>query len=206
MVEIYIARHGQDEDNLNGILNGHRNTPLSMKGVDQAYDLAIAIKKSKLTFDAVYASPLLRANRTAEIICEELGLEEPEVLDLLIERDFGNLMTGKPVNKIEELCAPDVVKTDKVIYFLSPEGAETFPALLERGRRILNRVYDKHNKGKILLVTHGDIGKMIYANYYGLGWMEMLTKFHFGNCELLLLSQDSSAEESHIFKFEQFNH
>ena len=29
MLKIYIARHGQNEDNANGILNGHRDLPLT---------------------------------------------------------------------------------------------------------------------------------------------------------------------------------
>ena len=64
----------------------------------------------------------------------------------------------------------------------------------------------KHTSGNILLVTHGDIGKMIYAQYYHLGWEDTLQKFHFGNCELLLLAKDSPTESTHIFKTEQYNH
>ncbi len=63
-----------------------------------------------------------------------------------------------------------------------------------------------HEDGSILLVTHGDVGKMIYAAYYNLGWKDVLTQFHFGNCELLLLSEDSPATEAHVFKQNQHNH
>lgn len=31
MTNIYIVRHGQDQDNEHGILNGHRNMPLTEK-------------------------------------------------------------------------------------------------------------------------------------------------------------------------------
>ena len=38
--EIYIARHGQNQDNAKGVLNGHRDLPLTDLGRAQAVDLA----------------------------------------------------------------------------------------------------------------------------------------------------------------------
>lgn len=205
MLKIYIARHGQNEDNANGILNGHRDLPLTEIGIRQAHQLADGIREAGLSFDAVYTSPLSRAKRTAEIVCETLGISEPIVLDSLIERDFG-MMTGKPVGDIERLCAPDIVKTDTITYFLSPEGSETFPMLLERSEEVLAQVRADHPSGSVLLVAHGDLGKMIYAAYYGLPWQDMLTSFHFGNCELLLLDESADPSKPHVIEIEQHNH
>ncbi len=42
--EIFIARHGQNEDNINGILNGHRDLPLTSLGREQAKELGEAIR------------------------------------------------------------------------------------------------------------------------------------------------------------------
>ena len=44
MLNVYLARHGQDEDNANGILNGRRDMPLTTLGVNQAKELAEKIK------------------------------------------------------------------------------------------------------------------------------------------------------------------
>ncbi|MFM2423736.1 MAG: hypothetical protein RLZZ70_123 [Candidatus Parcubacteria bacterium] len=205
MLKIYLARHGQNEDNVNGILNGHRDEPLTPLGLDQAKQTAQFIKDNNLTFDRIYSSPLKRAYVTAEIISHELELTKPVVLDSLIERDFG-VMSGKLAAQIIELCSPEVIQTDTITYFLSPEGAETFPDLIERGKKVINFVRNNHSDGSILLLTHGDIGKMIYAAYYNLDWKEVLMQFHFGNCELLLLTEDSPATEAHVFKQNQHNH
>lgn len=205
MLKIAIARHGQDEDNANGILNGRRDLPLTEVGRQQAQKLAEGMKCIGFTFDAVYASPLCRAYDTATLVASTLGFPKPEVLQSLIERDFG-IMTGKPIRDIEKYCGSDIVKTDTITYFLSPEGAETFPVLLERGRQVLAEVEARHRTGSVLLVTHGDIGKMLYAAYYDLPWMDVLTMFHFGNSELLLLSRDSKAEDTHVLHIEQYNH
>lgn len=205
MITIYLARHGQDEDNEAGILNGRRDMPLTKLGLEQASQLARKIKDFGLDFDKVYSSPLQRAYQTAKTITDYLQTESPEKIDLLIERDFG-VMTGKPTKSIVELCSPDILQAEIITYFLSPQDAETFPELIDRAKVLLSFIEAKHKEEKILLVTHGDFGKMIYAAYYNLSWQEVLTMFHFGNSELLLLSEDSAAENSHIFNADQYNH
>lgn len=204
MLNIYLVRHGQDGDNVRGILNGHRNEPLTEKGTEQAYEVAGKIKETNLVFDAVYSSPLKRAFNTAEIISEKVGFIKPEMEPLLIERDFG-VMTGQKTSDIEKVCAPDIIRAEIITYFLNPKGAETFPDLMKRGRALLDKIQTKHKSGNILLVTHGDMGKMIYAEYYNLDWKHVLTQFHFGNCDLLLLSQNSPADQAHVFKILQYN-
>lgn len=205
MHKIYIARHGQDGDNVRKILNGRRDEPLTELGVQQAEDMGRTIKEHQLVFDAVYASPLQRALRTAQIIARASDNPEPVVLPDLIERDFG-VMTGTPIDGIKERCAPDIIETNTITYFLNPVGAETFPELIQRGKRVLEQVATAYPEGSVLLVTHGDIGKMIYAAYYDVPWDDVLKNFHFGNTEVLLLSEDSPASESHVFKVEQHNH
>jgi broad specificity phosphatase PhoE len=202
-LKIYLARHGQDEDNASGILNGQRNQPLTKLGEEQAETVAKKIQAQQLSFDAVYSSPLERAHRTAEI----LACGKPvKTMDLLIERDFG-IMTGVPTKEIKERCAPDLLQTKTISYFLSPKGAETFPDLLERGSRVISEIQEMY-KGKdysILLVTHGDFGKMLYTAYYKLDWVEVLKQFHFGNSEVLLLAEDSSPDQAHVFQIDQYN-
>ncbi len=205
MTKIYLARHGQDKDNEMGILNGHRDMPLTEIGLNQSNQVSLKIKQSGIHFDKVYSSPLQRAYQTAKMITECLQINSPEKIDLLIERNFG-VMSGKPAKDITELCSPDILQTETITYFLSPEGAETFPQLIERANTLLDIIKSKHEGQSILLVTHGDFGKMIYAAYYNLNWQEVLTMFHFGNSELLLLSKDSAADDSHIFNIKQYNH
>jgi len=204
MLKIYLARHGQDKDNVNGILNGHRDELLTALGQEQARELGEKIQGVGIQFDKIYSSPLKRTFQTAEILADILSLNKPEILEDLIERNFG-IMTGKLIGEIESMCSPDIIKTKTITYFLSPDGAETFPQLMERGRKILDKITNQHQAGNILLVTSGDIGKMIYAVYYGLNWQDVLTMFHFGNSDLLLLSKDSDPGEAHVFMGKQYN-
>lgn len=242
---IYLARHGQDEDNAAGLLNGRRDQPLTALGQTQARHLADQIVGAMLDdtegcassstirpFVAIYASPLRRANRTAEIIAETINRQgigthlSVTKLDDLQERDFG-VMTGTPINEIEQRCPDpdDVFQTDTVMYFLKPDGAETFPQLQERAARVIQYLEERHKEEEdseadpsrcILLVTHGDFGKMFYAHYYDLDWKEVLDHFHFGNSELIVCSPDikmdclsknrtPSQNQTHVFQQQQHN-
>jgi broad specificity phosphatase PhoE len=201
-VDIFIARHGQNQDNAKGTLNGHRDLPLTELGRRQARELGKGIKDKGLIFDAIYTSPLSRAIETAEIVREIIGVKPaPIVLPELIERDFG-VMTGKPISQIPALCAPDIITTETIVYFLDPEGAETFPQLLKRGHKLLSTVRSMQSSGKALLVGHGDFGKMIYAAATGKDWRRVLTDFHFGNGELIEISPNDKA---HVIELEQYN-
>lgn len=204
MLNIYLTRHGQDEDNAKKILNGRRDTPLTTQGIRQAKKLSQKIKEIGICFEKVYTSPLQRAYKTAEIIAKEIGCDKPEKIEDLIERDFG-IMTGKSLNQINEFCSSDILKTETINYFLSPEKGETFPQIIERAKKILKYLDKKHKNTNILLVTHGDLGKMLYCSYYNLNWKEVLKMFHFGNSDLLLMSPNSKAEDVCVFRNKQYN-
>lgn len=150
MLKIYLARHGQNEGNANGVLNGHRDLALTAVGIAQANEVADKIKYAGLRFDSILSSPLIRALRTAEIIASVNTLPSPQVVNELIERDFGS-MTGIKQSRIEELCAPDIIKTKTVTYFLSPDGTEAFPDLLKRAGKLLTMINQIHSDGSILL-------------------------------------------------------
>lgn len=161
------------------------------------------------TLAADYALYIISSTSEAAIhaVLKSARLDDAfvRVLDGLVERDFG-VMTGVQIGEIKARCAPDVIETETVTYFLSPEGAETFPTLVQRAQSVLAEVSKQHAHGQALLVTHGDIGKMLYAAYYQMPWEDVPRHFHFGNTDVLLLSEDSPASEAHVFKVAQHNH
>lgn len=204
MLKIYVTRHGQDEDNKNGLLNGHRDYPLTPLGEEQAHTLGLKIKDADLHFDVVYSSPLKRALKTAEIICEVSVQPQPIVLDSLIERDFG-VMTGEKISDIKKMCSPNIFEASGVTYFTSCKGAESFDETLVRAQKVLDFIRSKNTDGSVLIVAHGDIGKMLYTAFYKLSWQEALTHFHLGNTELICMSEDIDPEHVYMFRTEQHN-
>lgn len=204
MNNYYLVRHGQDYDNQEGILNGHRNRPLTEVGINQCLELAKKIKEKSLSIDLVLSSPLNRAFLTANLISAINDFPLPQTEDCLIERDFG-VMTGKKNTEIISLCSPDIIQSGTVAYFLHPKKSESFPDLIDRANQLLEKLESQYDNKNILLVSHGDFGKMIYAAYYKLNWQDVLTSFHFGNSEMLLLSFDCDPQHSKVISIEQHN-
>ena len=65
-MKIWIARHGQTDLNHAKRMQGRTDAPLNKKGIEQAKQSRQNI--GDVHFDAVYASPLQRAQLTGSII------------------------------------------------------------------------------------------------------------------------------------------
>lgn len=89
MADLYLVRHGQTELNVQNILQGWHDSPLTARGREQALATRSAFEDRGVTFDHVYSSPLGRARRTAELIAGE-G-RSIELVDDLREWHLGSL-------------------------------------------------------------------------------------------------------------------
>lgn len=87
MSDVYLARHGQTAYNLERRFQGQMQVPLDETGIGQAHDLAE--RASAIDFAALWASPLLRARETAEIVANRIGLPIQEDARLM-ETDAGD--------------------------------------------------------------------------------------------------------------------
>ncbi|HET9073470.1 MAG TPA: histidine phosphatase family protein [Solirubrobacteraceae bacterium] len=77
MTQLWLARHGQTDDNLAGdVFQGFRDTPLNATGRDQAAVLARRIQDELGPgLAGLWCSDLRRARETAEILGAAVGLE-----------------------------------------------------------------------------------------------------------------------------------
>ena len=82
---IYIVRHGQTNWNLEGRNQGRIDIELNEKGIQQAE--LTSEKLENIKFDKVFSSPLKRAYKTAQVICEKIGIDENEII--VDERKIG---------------------------------------------------------------------------------------------------------------------
>lgn len=89
MADLYLVRHGQTELNVQNILQGGHDSPLTARGREQALATRAAFEARGVTFDRVYSSPLGRARHTAELIAGE-GCSI-ELVDDLREWHLGSL-------------------------------------------------------------------------------------------------------------------
>ena len=91
-MKIFFARHGESQANIrHEISNRGLKYPLTLKGREQASDLARRLEARSVTF--IYSSPVLRAIETSVIIANHLGVEY-EVTEALREYDMG-IMEGR---------------------------------------------------------------------------------------------------------------
>lgn len=186
MTKIFVVRHGQDEDNADGLLNGRRDRPLTELGRQQVNVTAQKLRGHGIV--AIYSSPSKRAAGTARIISPQICVPVIFLNSLLLERDFG-ILTGKPLTDIPKYGSK-LIQIGETTYFLEAEGAENFPVVFERAKKFVREVVAEHQNQNILVATHGDTGKMIRAVCSGWSWEEGLKTPFIGNAEVLELEVD----------------
>lgn len=188
---IFLLRHGEDEDNFNRTFNGRRDTPLTPHGREQVTTLAQRIKEDRLDFVGIYTSPLKRASQTGEIVSVIAEQPTPLVLTDLIERDVG-VLTGMTVSEAEKNYTGETFEHNGKVYFLNPEGGETFSDLRIRAENVLHIIKSRHTEGNILLCAHKVSLAMVYAVFHDLPWEEALQACSLKNAELMLLKRPPS--------------
>ena len=100
MTDLVLVRHGETEWNRIGRVQGRTDIPLNDTGRQQARETAERLRERGDRFDAVVASPLSRAAETARIVADGLDLGAVELVDALVERDYGGAegMTGAEID------------------------------------------------------------------------------------------------------------
>ncbi|MFA6601350.1 MAG: 2,3-diphosphoglycerate-dependent phosphoglycerate mutase [Candidatus Paceibacterota bacterium] len=100
MYKLVLIRHGQSVWNKENRFAGWVDVDLSEKGIEEAHIGGKALKEAGLDFDLAFTSVLKRANRTLDIVLQELGEENIEIRKSwkLNERFYGAL---QGLNKAE---------------------------------------------------------------------------------------------------------
>ena len=143
MADLYLVRHGQTELNVQNILQGWHDSPLTARGREQALVTRAAFEDRGVTFDHVYSSPLGRARCTAELI---VGEGQPvELVDDLREWHLGSL-EGTSNREM-----PPQPLGDYPVAF----GGESEAQLRSRMVAALSRIMDRPQHNCVLVVSHG---------------------------------------------------
>ena len=149
-MKITLVRHGETDNNKNGIMQGLSNELMNDRGRRQCKRLRGELKDKH--FDICYMSPLVRAVETAYIL---VGDRTPIVKDRrLIERDLGNL-EGKSRDNY------DIDKYWNYELNSNDDGVEPIKDIEKRVRKFLKYISKKKDKD-ILIVTHSSIFRMLY--------------------------------------------
>jgi 2,3-bisphosphoglycerate-dependent phosphoglycerate mutase len=157
MPKLVIVRHGQSQWNLENRFTGWIDIDLSKKGEKEALEAGEKLKDFK--FDKAYTSDLIRAQKTLDIILEEIGqtdipVEKDEALN---ERMYGELQ-GMNKDEARKNFGEEQVHIWRRSYDIAPPKGES---LKDTSDRVIPYYENKIRKdlldGKnILISAHGN--------------------------------------------------
>lgn len=141
-MNLFLARHGESEWIVRGDEAGP-NSPLTDRGRCQARLLGrwLAVNQE---IDVIYASPLIRARETAEIVAAEL--------DLLVTLDDDLREFEVRYWSEDEGDAPPYINGSAVATAYLSESYLPFKARVQETAR---RILEAHPEGTVLIVAHG---------------------------------------------------
>ena len=185
---VIFMRHGQAENNVSRTLVGrHIESHLTSQGREQVADVSKQLKR--IPIDKVYASPVIRAMETAQIVCDTLGMSY-EVDERLYEIELGKLVGmnyEEVTTKYGDLFLRFYAEHDPI---LDSFGVEPFAAVKQRVKSLLDDALKKHEDSNVLMVTHLDPIKAALSVMLELN-PEALYRWHIRNASLTVLKHES---------------
>src|ERR671928_580202 len=155
---LVLVRHGESEWNKLNLFTGWHDVDLSPKGIEEARAAGRRLKAIGLSFDLAFTSALKRAQRTLDIILQEMGLTIPIIRDqALNERDYGDL-TGLNKDDARARWGAEQVHVWRRSYDVAPPGGES---LKDTAARVLpyyiQEIQPRVLRGERVLVSaHGN--------------------------------------------------
>src|SRR5438132_4782147 len=156
---LVLVRHGQSEWNLKNLFTGWKDVDLTEKGVEEARAAGRKLKAQGLSFDVAYTSALKRAQRTLDLILEEMGQTNIPIIrdQALNERDYGDLV-GMNKDDARKKWGEEQVLIWRRSYDIAPPGGES---LRDTAARVLpyyiQEILPRVMRGERVIVSaHGN--------------------------------------------------
>jgi len=156
---LVLVRHGQSEWNLKNLFTGWRDVDLSEKGIAEAKTAGQRLKKRGFKFDIAYTSALKRAQRTLDLMLDELGQDGLKTVkdQALNERDYGDL-TGLNKDDARKKWGEEQVHIWRRSYDVQPPGGESLRDTLARALPYYMKLIqpDVLSGKSVLVSAHGN--------------------------------------------------
>lgn len=179
MTNLTLVRHGQSDWNNKNLFTGWENPGLTKKGVEEAHKTGNLLKEENKNYSYLFTSILDRAINTADIILEELGIDQINIIrdQALNERDYGEL-TGLNKDAARKKWGEDQVHIWRRSFDVPPPGGESLKDTAERvipyfRDKILPLLIEDNN---ILISAHGNSLRALVMHIEGLSTEEILTR------------------------------
>ena len=155
---IYLVRHGQSIDNASPVIQS-KDSPLNKRGIEQAE--RIAERLSSVQFEILVASPLPRADETAQYIAKRTS--KPVILSgLFVERIKPSEIDGRPWT--DEAASRAFHAWERTLFTpgLRFSDGENYDDITTRADEAL-RFLETRKEQTITVITHGFFLKAIVA-------------------------------------------
>ncbi len=151
MTRIVLIRHCEAEGNLNRVFQGHTDSEISENGRRQLDRLAERCRT--LPFDAVYTSPLRRAQLTARAAARhhEMPLRVEEGLMEI----NGGVWEGRAWKSLPDLYPEEARRWNLAPWAFHPDGGESMRAVYDRIWNAVTGIVRAHGGQTICVVSHG---------------------------------------------------
>ncbi len=198
-----LVRHGQSEWNMKNLFTGWRDVDLTEKGITEARDAGRRLKAHGLTFGTCFTSALIRAQRTLDLMLEELGATDLPITrdQALNERDYGDL-AGLNKDDARAKWGEEQVHQWRRSYTTQPPGGES---LRDTGARVwpyyLHVIQPHVLRGEgVLISAHGNSLRALIMALDGLNPDEVVKlELATGVPIVYRLNADSSVAEKTVF-------
>jgi len=175
-MRLILTRHGETDDNVYNIIQGHRDTKLNKIGEKQAYLLSERLKNEN--FDVVYSSDLSRAAHTAKEIMKYHRNIPIYFIKELRERYLGTLEgTKRFESKFPEEQIP---------------GLETWEKSEIRAKNFLDEILIKHMNDKLLFVSHGGFGRSLISVIKKINYLDINSLSYLKNTSVSIYEIDKN--------------
>lgn len=130
---LVLVRHGQSEWNLKNLFTGWRDVDLTEQGIAEARNAGRKLKQQGLQFDVGYTSALVRAQRSLDLIVDEMGQGGLPIVsdEALNERDYGDLV-GLNKDDARKKWGDEQVLQWRRSYDVQPPGGESLKDTVAR--------------------------------------------------------------------------
>jgi probable phosphoglycerate mutase len=161
MALLFLIRHGLTDQTGKRLYGWTPGVHLSERGRAQADDLAR--RMAPVRVGAIYSSPLERCRETAAPVASATGLRVNVRRDLG-EVDYGD-WTGRPLAQLSRTKLwRSVQQTPSQVTF---PGGESFLQVQERALRVVHEIAERHPRGSVAIVTHGDVARLLISHLSG---------------------------------------
>jgi 2,3-bisphosphoglycerate-dependent phosphoglycerate mutase len=176
---LVLVRHGESEWNKLNLFTGWKDPDLSPKGVAEAHEAGRLLKAEGFKFDIAFTSDLTRAQRTLDIILDELGQTKVPVHkdQKLNERDYGDL-SGLNKDEARKKWGERQVHIWRRSYDVPPPGGES---LKDTAARVLPyydaAIWPELKAARdVLVVAHGNSLRALIMKLEGLSGEEIVAR------------------------------